>query len=369
MNESGNMVRLCGDDYSVDEILLRCESKLRDGDTENWEKEIFAFIKDWYSESKEIIVHTSGSTGQPKKIALRKEHMVFSANSTITFFELKKGDRIWLNLPVNYIAGKMQIVRALVGNLDLWYSAPDIFPDESLLRKTDFAAMVPNQVIKILEKRNGNKLLGNIRNLLIGGSAISSDLVNKIRKYPEIVAWHSYGMTETITHIALSDLKNDRYMGEFYPLEGIKVSLGKNDRLVIDYPGINIRDLITNDIAKIWDDGSFTIIGRYDDVIISGGTKYYPERIELKIKHMFPVDIFIGALYDNILGQRITLFMESETECLTLAQLKELLADVCEKYEIPRSIVFLNKFERTESGKIKRNETVSNYLGKITGEN
>jgi o-succinylbenzoate---CoA ligase len=362
MIDTNKSVQIFGKFYSIDEILCICEEKILSEFVEKWEQDIYSFIQEWYSDSETIVVKTSGSTGTPKEIKLTRKHMIVSAKATLSYFGLRRGDSIWLTLPCAFIAGKMMVVRSLVGGLDMYYSEPGILPLNSLNQKISFAAMVPNQVTKTLDQENGCKLLENVSKLLIGGSPINSELISRLNKYPQIAAWHSYGMTETITHIALRNLSKDNFIGDFYPLNGIKVSLGENNRLVIDYPDIEVYGLQTNDLVKIWQDGSFTVLGREDDVIISGGIKYIPETIEHKMEHLFSNEILIGSTPDDVLGEKITLFIESEDENITLSEVKELLVGECTKFETPRRIVFIKEFQRTQTGKIKRKETIARYL-------
>jgi O-succinylbenzoic acid--CoA ligase len=349
--------------FTVDELKHFCVQKINNTKTPIWEKDIFLFIEEWFSTSDTITVNTSGSTGTPKKIQLQKTHMSASAKATLSFFDLKKGDQMWLCLPVKYIAGKMMIVRSFVGNLNLIYSEPTSTPTHKVEQKISFSAMVPNQVFNLLNSQKGINQLQNINKLLIGGSSISSELENKLLNTLSISCWHSYGMTETITHIALRNLSSDTENRIFLPLNGINLKTNFNSQLIIDAPAIGVKNLVTNDVVKLNKDKSFIIIGRVDNVIISGGIKLHPETIESKINKLITNNFFIGGIPDSILGEKLILFIEGNSDN---NQLNDLLNNKFEgnllKYEIPKTIIYLKEFLRTKNGKLKRKSMTNNYI-------
>ncbi|HJN05744.1 MAG TPA: AMP-binding protein, partial [Bacteroidales bacterium] len=302
MFDSYPIVQIQGIYYKVDELKLLCKEKISNSQVQNWEKEIYLFLLELFSSSLTINVSTSGSSGFPKKIVLQKEHLIASAKATIKFFDLKKDDTIWLCLPVAYIAGKMMIVRSIVGGLNLLYCKPSSIPLYDKNTNVDFVAMVPNQIFEMLETEVGLRQLSKIKKLLIGGSELSNELEESLLERSSVNAWHSYGMTETITHIALCKLSSANKKGVFKLLPEISVRLNKNEQLIINAPSVGVFNLVTNDIAKINEDGSFLIIGRSDNVIISGGVSLFPEIIEQKIEKHIPSNFFIGGLPDEKLG-------------------------------------------------------------------
>lgn len=357
------IVQIHGKCYTVDKLKLFCKEKIGDPQVENWEKEIYLFLAELFSSSQTINVSTSGSTGLPKKIVLQKKHLIASAKTTLSFFDLKKDDSIWLCLPVKYIAGKMMIVRSVVGGLNLLYSKPGSMPLYEKETDVDFTAMVPNQVFEMLDSTEGLKQLSKIDKLLVGGSELSGELEEILLNTSSVNAWHSYGMTETIAHIAMRKLSRGNKKRIFSLLPGISVRINKKDQLIIDAPSIGVIDLVTNDIANILADGSFLIIGRADTVIISGGVKLFPEIIEGKIKKLIPGNFFIGSVPDEKLGEKLTLFMESSPVDNQLNELlKEDLHNELKKFEMPREIIYLPTFLRTITGKIKRREIIARYL-------
>ncbi len=319
-----------------------------------WKEELMYFIIDWLSDSNEMMAQTSGSTGQPKKIRLQKKFMGASARMTLEFFGLKAGDKALLCLPVKYIAAKMMVVRAFTGKLDLYCIEPKLYPYSEWTPELDFAAMTPAQVEKLLETEEGISFLNRIRKLLMGGSVISNRLEEELQKLKTQV-WHSYGMTETMTHIALRKVNGRDKSKFFIPLPGIELNRNSEGCLQITAPHLGVDDLETHDVVEFSGDGSFRVLGRKDNVINSGGVKLFPEQIEQKLSAFIPADFYIGSQPDSLLGERPMLVIESEIwQEQRIAQLQQQMRQQLDKFEIPGQIIFLKTFDRTESGKIVR---------------
>jgi len=315
-----------------------------------WEKELYLFLDEWFSDSDFILTQTSGSTGEPKQIELSKKVMRKSAERTIEYFGLKKDDRLLLSLPCQYIAGKMMVVRAIVGQMNLSTVDPagdfDILTDETF----DFGAMVPNQVFKILEQPSGKEKLQYIRNLLVGGSAISSQMEDRISQLTNRIVL-TYGMTETASHIAIRELSGNLRSEFYHCLPDISVSLRENGCLQIHIPEMD-TPLQTNDLAELQSDTCFKILGRADSVIISGGIKYSPEAIEKKLEKVISQRFLISSVPDQKLGEKLILLIEGEPFNTNI--LAQKIAVLLPPFEQPKTIVFLDKFQETTSGKIKR---------------
>jgi o-succinylbenzoate---CoA ligase len=343
-----------GKAFSKGAIKEFCKNQISEHQTEEWKKECFSFILEWLSPSLTLKVHTSGSTGKPKEILLEKRFMIASAQATIDFFKLKPGSIAILCLPVRYIAGKMMIVRALVGSLDLYLTKPGSVPEIGKFQKIDFCAMVPNQVASLLETKNGAELLEQIQNLIIGGSVLPTNLESKIKKLKNNT-WQTYGMTETITHIALRKL-NGKNAEDFYsPLKGVRTSLDESGCLMITAEKIGIKRLVTHDLAEINNEGKFKILGRIDNIIISGGLKLVPEEIENKLNGCFENDYYISSIPDEKLGNKLVLYIEDEGKLKKqIYHLWEKIEERVSGFEIPKEIIFVQQFARTKTGKIIR---------------
>jgi len=246
-----------------------------------WKKEFLEFLKQWYSAEDFIIVHTSGSTGTPKKICLKKEFVANRAIRTINYFHLKEGNCVLHCLPSRYIAGKLMMVRALIGKLDLYIAYPSAPLSSFENYDFEFAAMVPNQVIKILDFTEGEKKMQHFHQLLLGVSSIPLFLEKRL-SLSSVLSYVGYPMTETATHIAIRVL-NESDGEEWYScMDNVKVRLSDKGCLEIYEPGLPVRFLQTTDLAELKDNSTFRILGRSDNIIISGGIKCSTELIEKK---------------------------------------------------------------------------------------
>ncbi len=354
-----NGITIDGKYYSPEGIRERCTNMLQNNTTKEWEKSVYNFISEWYNNREYIVVSTSGSTGKPKPVRIRKEYAVASAKATIQYFGLTKGNTVWLCLPADYIAGKMMIVRAVAGELNLVLSKPSSLPDISN-QSVDFCSMVPNQVFELL--KNKPDVLYKIRMLLIGGAPVSEVIEERLIFNNRINAWHSYGMTETITHVGLRKIsENNKY---FIPLPGVRFSIDKDSRLVIDAPSIGVSKLVTNDVAEINSNGGVRIGGRHDNIINSGGKKIQPEVIESAISDIVDGDYFIGSLPDDKLIQKVVLLMEGDYEKNAVTNTMDLIKKRLLKHECPKEIIPVPAFVRTASGKINRIKTIAKVCDK-----
>ena len=318
------------------------------------EKELAGFLKEWYAPAGFIEVKTSGSTGTPKTIRLKKEFVAESAQRTLHFFQLNKNDRVLHCLPLKYIAGKLMVVRALIGNLDLFMVDPAT--DFSFLKKEKFrfAAMVPYQVAKILKaEANPGALLKNIEQLLIGGSAIPASLEKALQNV-STACWSGYGMTETATHIALRKINCAGTDGWYHCLENINVGLSAENCLQIFMPGLPEQPLQTTDLGELKDEKTFRILGRSDNVIISGGIKFSPEEIEKKLEPFISEPFLIYSFPHKSLGEQLVLVVEGKESDENAKRLKEICRSQLDRYEQPRQIRFLRQLPRTANGKFNR---------------
>jgi len=346
------VIRINGQDYSDHQLNLLIAERLSLSQLPEWKRELYTFLKEWFSPSDFIEARTSGSTGTPQTIRLPKTTMQRSAGRTIEYFGLQTGNRILLSLPCRFIAGKMMVVRAIIGQMDLITVDPssdfDLLIDETF----DFGAMVPNQVFKLLESPTGQAKIENIRNLLIGGSSIPANLETQIIQLTNRVV-STYGMTETASHIAIRELSGE-YRSDIYRcLQGISVETGLNDCLQIHDFELT-EPIHTKDIAEIISPKSFRILGRIDDVIISGGIKYWPEKIEKTLLSAIHERFVISSLPDEKLGEKLVLVIEGKSTDIDFLNKK--MTETLPSFDRPKAIYFLEKLPETPNGKLKRNE-------------
>jgi O-succinylbenzoic acid--CoA ligase len=311
---------------------------------------IFNFLKDWFSSDDCVIVRTSGSTGKPKPIKLKKEHMKNSAMATGEFFNLKEGATALLCLSNDYIAGKMMLVRALTLGWELDVVEVDSNPLASVGKVYDFSAMVPMQL------QNSLSDLTKVKKLIVGGGVVSNELVNKIQSVKTEV-FATYGMTETITHIAVKKLNNFKVTPVFYQtLPNVTIYKDQRNCLLIEAPKVADELIVTNDVVELISDTQFEWLGRFDNVINSGGIKLHPEKIEEKLSKVISRRFFVAGIPDKILGEKLVLIIEGVASSEVEKSLLELVN--LSKYEKPKSIYFVESFIETETKKIQRKKTL-----------
>ena len=311
--------------------------------------EVNDFIAEWRESSSIISVNTSGSTGIPKLIELHKSNMIASAQMTGQFFNLKEGNSILLSMSPKTIGGMMVVVRAIVLNLKLIITDVSTTPLHNINEPIDFAAMVPIQVKASLE--SFPEKFDLIKTLIIGGGALSKTLENQIKRINGAV-YHTFGMTETISHVALRNMKiaNDC----FHVLDGVTVDV-ENDCLVIHSSELGLNRLVTNDIVELTSNTSFKWLGRSDFAINSGGIKIIPAIIEDQLNTLIQANFFSIGIPDQKLGQRHILIIESNEDF----NLKKLDFKLLDNYKIPKEIYYLEKFRYTSSGKVNRHLTLA----------
>ncbi len=363
------------------------------------------FLKEWRSDSPYVTVHTSGSTGTPKAIEVEKRRMEASARITCSFLGLHPGDTALLCLPLDYIAGKMMVVRALTCGLRLVSVPPSSHPlgsgewrvengefatavpsaaNSAVARSAsplgssknstlytlhstlytlhstlDFAAMVPLQVWNSLQVEEERERLKAIRHLIIGGGAIDDALAQQLKDLPNAV-WSTYGMTETLSHIALRRLSGPDATEWYTPFEGVSVSLNADGCLVIDAPAVHDGPLVTNDIAELRpplpSEGAggrlFRILGRKDNVICSGGIKIQAEEVERRLRPHLSAPFCITQCQDPRLGEAVVLL----TEQTDAESLRPLCEQALPRLWKPRHYVSVDAIPLTATGKIARAE-------------
>lgn len=302
------------------------------------------FILEWVNDIDFIAIQTSGTTSTPKVIRIPKASFINSAKATATFFGLDAGDSALCCLPFSFIAGKMMFVRAWVLGLKLDIIEPSSYPLEHLSEKFyDFSAMVPLQLQNSISKIN------QIKTLLVGGASVSEALALKLKGHTTTV-FETFGMTETVSHIAAKNLSFGKSFFEVLP--GIEVTQDERDCLVVSAPLLIPEKLTTNDVVSIVSDTTFKWLGRYDNVINSGGVKIHPERLEKELQKQLKVRFFIAALTDETLGQKVVLIIEGEVKKL------ELDWHQIDPIKRPKNIYFVPVFSETRSGKIQRQKTL-----------
>lgn len=343
-----------------------------------WQRDLFSFVRHWTDASDFVEVRTSGSTGLPKIIKHTKTAMRESATKTNDFLQLKSGMTALLCLSTRNIAGMMMVVRTFERDLNLLTVAPDGHPLKGMAAGTviDFCAMVPAQVYNSLQVPEERRVLESMRHLIIGGAPVSYALHEQLKELPGRV-WATFGMTETISHIALRKLNGQDASEEYTLLEGVAMETGDSavigaiGNLIIHAPYLAPEAIVTNDVVEMTGPRTFRWLGRQDHVINSGGFKIFPEMVEEKIAGVMSglsslagdadhatQRYFIGSIPDEKLGEVPVLVVEMPTPDSLLAS----LAGVLPRHEVPREILFVEKFIETPTGKIIRSATLKKLI-------
>ncbi|MBD0824542.1 AMP-binding protein [Aestuariibaculum marinum] len=332
--------------YSREYLIELAYDFVKEG--KSFEREVGDFLFDWLDDNETIKVKTSGSTGTPKIVELSKQAMVNSALATGDFFDLVPGNKALLCLPATYIAGKMMLVRAMILGLELDIVEPSSNLEFDKNKDYDFCAMVPMQLEKVLDK------VDNVKTIIIGGAPVSNSLKTSIQTLKAKV-FETYGMTETVTHIALKPVNNtSNSKPHFKVLPGVTISQDDRDCLVIEAPKLCQEKIIANDIVKIHSEMEFEWLGRFDNVINSGGVKLFPEQIEAKLQSKIRNRFFVASEPNKELGEQLILVIESESN-----KLNSEVFSTLDKFEKPKAIYAVKKFTETSSGKIQRKNTLA----------
>lgn len=341
------------------------------------------FLSEWNNDSDRVLVHTSGSTGKPKPMMVEKKRMLNSARITCDFLGLKPGDSALLCMSLDYIAGKMVVVRSIERHLHLISVSPSGHPLKNIDLKDvngkdvngeiTFAAMVPMQVYNTLQVPEERERLTHIRHLIIGGGAIDASLEKELQALPgNIAIWSTYGMTETLSHIALRRINGAEASEWYQPFDSVKISQTEEGCLVIDAPLVCAETLVTNDIVEIEsyiynkvEKTRFRIKGRKDNVICSGGIKIQIEEVEEFLKPHLEKPFMLAKKKDEKFGEIAVLLTEDEDLKKVEATIRRLLSGKSDnsnksseskshKYWIPREYLHVDHLPLTETGKPKR---------------
>ena len=328
------------------------------------------FLSEWNNDSDRVLVHTSGSTGKPKPMMVEKKRMLNSARITCDFLGLKPGDSALLCMSLDYIAGKMVVVRSIERHLHLISVPPSGHPLKDVDEEITFAAMVPMQVYNTLQVPEERERLSRIRHLIIGGGAIDAALEQELQSLPgDIAIWSTYGMTETLSHIALRRINGDEPSEWYQPFDSVHISQTEEGCLVIDAPQVCAETLVTNDIVEIEpyiynkvEKLRFRIKGRKDNVICSGGIKIQIEEVETLLKPHLEKPFMLAKKKDGKFGEIAVLLSEDEDIKRVEATVRRLLSDESEKssdhkkykYWIPKEFRYVEHLPLTETGKPKR---------------
>jgi O-succinylbenzoic acid--CoA ligase len=328
-----------------------------------FESGIISFIRDWLSDKNDFVQQTSGSTGTPKPVTISRTHMVASARLTAEALGLQRGDHALVCLSPSFIAGKMMLVRSFVIGMKITATTPSSNPFAvlPLSQPIDFVALVPSQLYDILRSASAT-VFEDIKTAIIGGAALDSESRGMLQPF-RCGFYATYGMTETVSHIALMPLNGTSAANYFTTLPGIAVEADERGCLVIKWSKLPGQVVTTNDVAEIMDATRFRLVGRWDNIVNSGGYKILPEELESRIAEILePLNLnityFLGGIPDPKFDHKLVLIIEQLLDDRTITQIRDVLQKQLSGFQLPREIRTGITFVRTGSGKINRPETL-----------
>ncbi|NLR91132.1 AMP-binding protein [Flammeovirga agarivorans] len=332
---------------------------------------VLIFCFEWLNGKEAFSMQSSGSTGTPKTITVKRQQMYESAKATGAILKLQRNDTALICMNTDYIAGKMMLVRMLELKLDTWIVPPTSTPfkEHQFPVDFDFTAMAPIQVQLSLEDVGSKDRFLNTKKLIIGGAPMAESQEDEIiLQMVNTKVYMTYGMTETVSHIALREVSatSDQL---YHTLNNVLIGVDHRNCLNITAPMTDNKKIQTNDIVKIISSTSFQWIGRADNIINSGGVKVQAEKVEkATLHHLFDlgyhnINLFVGGVPNDLLGEEVTLFIEgvslsAEDEHQLLLKLKNELG----RYELPKKVVSVGSFVKTNTLKIQRKQTIKQYL-------
>ncbi|ELR73246.1 O-succinylbenzoic acid--CoA ligase [Fulvivirga imtechensis AK7] len=331
-----------------------------------FEKSAVSFIKEWRSGAPDFKMYTSGSTGVPKLIKIKRSQMEASAKFTIRALSLQPGQNALVCLDTKYIAGKMMLVRALLNQMNIILREPSANPMLNLGVQPDFAALVPLQLEEAAANSATCDILNKMAAIIVGGAPVNISLEERLRHIkPPVYA--TYGMTETVSHIALKRLNGEKRSNYYEAFDEVILDTDERGCLAVTSVLTDYQTIITNDRVFLHDAHHFEWLGRIDNVINSGGIKVQSERVERAIEQLFNKfkitnRFFVTGMPDNKLGQRVTIVIESVKPIGQARDLMSELQNMLDKFECPKGILYLPKFVETATGKVNRHLTTGQAM-------
>ncbi len=349
--------KLNGHHYNEDEIYPIAYSFIKEG--KDYEELVGNFLLDWFNENYEQMkLRTSGSTGEVKEMFVSREKMKNSALATGKRFKLPAKTKALCCIPANYVAGRMMLIRAMVLGWHLDLVEPKANALQEVDKEYDFAALTPHQLQNSLDK------IHLVKKIIVGGAAISESLLKKVYNVPTKI-FETYGMTETVTHIATRRLNSSTKtkLKPFKALPNVSFTVTDRNCLVITAPKVTDEPVVTTDVVELVDDIRFYWKGRLNNVINSAGVKIHPEQVEKKLQLYINKPFFIAGVEDEDLGEKVVMFVESDTDA-DQQRIQHLISEVdtLDKFEVPKNIYLVGKFHLTRTGKIHRKITKDKVL-------
>lgn len=325
-------------------------------------------IDSWLSGEEIFTIQSSGSTGAPKKIALHRNQMIYSASTTGKALQLPAGTKALIVLNAEMIAGLMMLVRTMELNWEATIMRPTSDPLQEIPEELifDFTALTPIQLSTLLSKYPKEVIGRKFKKILLGGAPIDAFLINQIADIRTAV-YQSYGMTETVSHVALRKINGDNSSEDYELLDDIEAGTDERGCLHISGTVTGNQKIQTNDLVELTGKRTFRWIGRSDNIINSGGIKIQLDKVDRAVSAVLAImqinpSFFSWSIPDQLLGQKLVLIIQEKHSDKLTEMLLEQLHTSLTKYEIPKEILYLKDFIKTPSGKTDKAATVNSYL-------
>lgn len=348
---STQSIEIAGECYSQADVKL-LQQLASDDEQPQFMRAVWQFLSEWFDDSPTITVHTSGSTGTPKFMYVEKQLMMESAKLTCSTLHLNRSHTALLCMNLRYIGAKMMVVRCLVSGMKLVVREAGSHPLCDVDEHIDFMAIVPLQLFHTLQNRDECERLDHVSCIIVGGGSVDAQLLEPLQ-HMHCAVYSTYGMTETLSHIALCRLNGPGASCYYTPLQGVSCSTTPQGCLVIDAQHLRVQALRTNDVVEMNADGGFKVLGRCDNIVNSGGIKIQIEVDEACLRNYLHTGFALTSVPDVRLGQALVLLI-LDGEQLSDASLLELMRTHLPLYHVAKHIVRVSGIPLTENGKINR---------------
>lgn len=355
LTKAFDRITVDGRSLTGEELLAWLDADIDEPENE-WKLLLRDVVVRLVRERSGLRTHTSGTTGPPKPITIPRSDLLRSARLTGRTFGLMPGDRVLHCLPAGFIAGQMMVVRGFALGLDMHFINPQggVLSKLHVKDRFRFTAMIPLQLHRAIQEDRA-RVEEQFDTILLGGGPVSQVLIEDVHDL-KVDVCQGYGSTETVTHVAMRRLNGPD--GGDVPFTALgDCHFGRDPRgcLVVYTPHLRQHQHLTNDLVELIDDTHFRWLGRYDNVILSGGKKIYPEQLEARTAGVLPYPHYFTATSDPVLGQCVMLVLETDRpQDEVLPEVLDKVMNVLHPHEWPRRVQALTRIQRTGSGKIIR---------------
>ena len=283
-----------------------------------------------------LVMHTSGTTGEPQPVALTYGQILAQAHGTAEALGVTDDERWLCPLPLSHVGGLMVLLRSVIYATTAVIGPPD-FDDVTL------ASMVPTQLARL-----AGPPPPTLRAVLLGGAAPDRSVLE--RGWP--VA-RTYGLTQACSSVTIGEIGDSETSGR--PIPGVEVSIAPDGEIVVDGPTVD-GTLRTGDLGRLDDRGRLIVIGRKADTIVSGGENVAPAEVEAALlEHPAVAEAGVFARPHPEWGETVIARVVLRADA-TEHELREFVGERLARFKVPKAIEVTDSLPRTASGKLLRRE-------------